>query len=70
MLRSTTERVTAALAVLLALGLLPVLPAGVPVLLAALAAPVVLFLMGRAKGDGMGGADAEDAGATRAEGGR
>ncbi|MFI8433963.1 AzlC family ABC transporter permease [Streptomyces sp. NPDC079020] len=49
MLKSTTERVTAALAVLLALGLLPVLPAGVPVLLSALAAPVVLFLMGRAK---------------------
>jgi len=68
MLKSTTERVTAALAVLLALGLLPVLPAGVPVLLSALAAPVVLFLMGRAKGDGPGGT--EDAGATRAEGGR
>jgi len=47
MLRSTTERVTAGLAVLLALTLLPVLPAGVPVLLSALAAPVVLFLMGR-----------------------
>lgn len=50
MLRSTTERITAALAVLLALGLLPVLPAGVPVLLSALAAPVVLFLMGRGHG--------------------
>ncbi|MGP3634679.1 AzlC family ABC transporter permease [Streptomyces sp. 24-1644] len=49
MLKSTTERVTAALAVLLALGLLPVLPAGLPVLLSALAAPVVLFLMGRRK---------------------
>ncbi|MFI6965958.1 AzlC family ABC transporter permease [Streptomyces sp. NPDC050255] len=49
MLKSTTERVTAALAVVLALGLLPVLPAGVPVLLAALAAPAVLFLMGRDK---------------------
>ncbi|MCD9901703.1 AzlC family ABC transporter permease [Streptomyces sp. MT29] len=47
MLSSTTERVTAGLAVLLALTLLPVLPAGVPVLLSALAAPVVLFLMGR-----------------------
>ncbi|MFD7068126.1 AzlC family ABC transporter permease [Streptomyces sp. NPDC059913] len=46
MLRTTTERVTAGIAVLLALGLLPVLPAGVPVLLAALAAPVVLFLDG------------------------
>ncbi|MER7728283.1 AzlC family ABC transporter permease [Streptomyces sp. NPDC096323] len=51
MLKNTTERVTAALAVLLALGLLPVLPAGVPVLLSALAAPVVLFLTGRGKAD-------------------
>ncbi|MFF2862388.1 AzlC family ABC transporter permease [Streptomyces rubiginosohelvolus] len=49
MLRSITERVTAGLAVVLALTLLPVLPAGVPVLLSALAAPVVLFLMGRTK---------------------
>ncbi|MEV4879506.1 AzlC family ABC transporter permease [Streptomyces cyaneofuscatus] len=49
MLKSSTERVTAGLAVLLALTLLPVLPAGVPVLLSALAAPVVLFLMGRRK---------------------
>lgn len=49
MLKSTTERATAALAVLLALGLLPVLPAGLPVLLSALAAPVVLFLRGRGK---------------------
>lgn len=49
MLRTTKERVTAGLAVLLALGLLPVLPAGVPVLLSALAAPVVLFLTGRGK---------------------
>ncbi|MEU8675003.1 AzlC family ABC transporter permease [Streptomyces sp. NPDC048560] len=47
MLKSTTERVTAGVAVLIALGLLPVLPAGLPVLLSALAAPVVLFLMGR-----------------------
>ncbi len=47
MLKTTTERVTAALAVLLALGLLPVLPAGVPVLLSASAAPLVLFLGGR-----------------------
>ncbi|WUQ25386.1 AzlC family ABC transporter permease [Streptomyces sp. NBC_00236] len=54
MLKSTTERVTAALAVVLALGLLPVLPAGVPVLLAALAAPAVLFLMGRDKTGLMG----------------
>ncbi|MFE6664981.1 AzlC family ABC transporter permease [Streptomyces sp. NPDC057697] len=50
MLKSTAERATAALAVLLALGLLPVLPAGVPVLLSALAAPAVLFLSGRRKG--------------------
>ncbi|MFJ4841403.1 AzlC family ABC transporter permease [Streptomyces sp. NPDC088746] len=47
MLKSTTERVTAGLAVLLVLGLLPVLPAGAPVLVSALAAPVVLFLNGR-----------------------
>lgn len=49
MLKSTMERVTAGVAVLPALGLLPVLPAGVPVLLCALAAPLVLFLMGRGK---------------------
>ncbi|MEV6551413.1 AzlC family ABC transporter permease [Streptomyces sp. NPDC051597] len=48
MLTTATERVTAGLAVLLALGFLPVLPAGAPVLVAALAAPVVLFLKGRA----------------------
>ncbi|WP_326657493.1 AzlC family ABC transporter permease [Streptomyces sp. NBC_00385] len=54
MLKSTTERVTAALAVVLALGLLPVLPGGVPVLLAALAAPAVLFLRGRGR-DGLTG---------------
>ncbi|WP_128976835.1 AzlC family ABC transporter permease [Streptomyces roseicoloratus] len=47
MLRSATERATAALAVLLGLGLLPVLPAGVPVLAAALAAPAVLWFRGR-----------------------
>ncbi|WP_374119353.1 AzlC family ABC transporter permease [Streptomyces sp. RKAG290] len=52
MLKTTTERVTGALAVLLVLGLLPVLPAGVPVLVAALAAPVVLFMRGRGKGPG------------------
>lgn len=46
MLRTATERVVAGLAVLLGLGLLPVLPAGVPVLAAALAAPLVLFLTG------------------------
>ncbi|WP_443080522.1 AzlC family ABC transporter permease [Streptomyces sp. PTD5-9] len=52
MLKSAAERATAALAVLLALGLLPVLPAGVPVLLSALAAPAVLFLWGRGGGPG------------------
>ncbi|MFI2779131.1 AzlC family ABC transporter permease [Streptomyces sp. ALB3] len=49
MLKSTTERVTAGVAVLLVLGLLPVLPAGAPVLVSALAAPVVLFLKGRGR---------------------
>ncbi|MFH9138517.1 AzlC family ABC transporter permease [Streptomyces sp. NPDC017524] len=64
MLKSTVERVTAGLAVLLALTLLPVLPAGVPVLLSALAAPVVLFLRGRTKrGPSLGGP--EDGAATR-----
>ncbi|MER6997484.1 AzlC family ABC transporter permease [Streptomyces sp. NPDC000410] len=47
MLRTTTERVVAGLAVVLGLGLLPVLPAGVPVLVAGLAAPAVLWLEGR-----------------------
>ncbi|MEU1002471.1 AzlC family ABC transporter permease [Streptomyces tibetensis] len=52
MLKTGTERAVAALAVLLGLGLLPVLPAGVPVLLAALAAPLVLWADGRRKGQG------------------
>ncbi|WP_354381450.1 AzlC family ABC transporter permease [Streptomyces sp. PvR034] len=47
MLRSAAERAVALLALVLGLGFLPVLPAGVPVLLAALAAPAVLFLSGR-----------------------
>ena len=47
MLKSATERATAGVAVLLGLGLLPVLPAGVPVLAAALAAPAVLWFQGR-----------------------
>ncbi|MBB4985349.1 MULTISPECIES: AzlC family ABC transporter permease [Streptomyces] len=47
MLKSATERATAGIAVLLGLGLLPVLPAGVPVLAAALAAPAVLWAQGR-----------------------
>ncbi|MEV7080963.1 AzlC family ABC transporter permease [Streptomyces sp. NPDC093516] len=50
MLESGTERAAAGLAVLLGIGLLPVLPAGVPVLLAALAAPVVLWADGRRRG--------------------
>lgn len=48
MLRTRAERAVAGIAVLLGLGLLPVLPGGVPVLAAALAAPLVLFLKGRA----------------------
>ncbi|WP_086563399.1 AzlC family ABC transporter permease [Streptomyces africanus] len=52
MLKTGTERAAAGLAVLLGLGLLPVLPAGVPVLLAALAAPVVLWADGRRRGQG------------------
>ncbi|MEU1851068.1 AzlC family ABC transporter permease [Streptomyces sp. NPDC019990] len=51
MLRTGTERTAAGLAVLLGLGLLPVLPAGVPVLVAALAAPVVLWADGRRRGE-------------------
>lgn len=47
MLRTTDERAVAVLAVFLGLGLLPVLPAGVPVLMAALAAPAVLYVEGR-----------------------
>ncbi|MGQ4431149.1 MULTISPECIES: AzlC family ABC transporter permease [unclassified Streptomyces] len=50
MLTTTTERAVAALAVLLGLGLLPVLPAGVPVLAAALAAPIALYVEGRRHG--------------------
>jgi predicted branched-subunit amino acid permease len=42
MVKGRTERSVAALAVLLGLGCLPLLPAGVPVLIAALAAPLVL----------------------------
>ncbi|WP_327419448.1 AzlC family ABC transporter permease [Streptomyces sp. NBC_01233] len=47
MLKTGTERAVAALALVLGLGFLPVLPAGVPVLIAALAAPVVLWTKGR-----------------------
>ncbi|WP_307814897.1 AzlC family ABC transporter permease [Streptomyces sp. DSM 110735] len=52
MLRTTTERAVAGLAVLLGLGLLPVLPAGVPVLVAALAAPLALLAERRVTGRG------------------
>lgn len=52
MLRTGTERVVAGLAVVLGLGLLPVVPAGVPVLVAALAAPAVLYLKGRRRDEG------------------
>ncbi|QKV92211.1 AzlC family ABC transporter permease [Streptomyces sp. NA02950] len=48
MLRSTLERAVAGLGVLLVLGCQPLLPAGVPVLAAALAAPAVLVVRGRA----------------------
>ncbi|MFE3327238.1 AzlC family ABC transporter permease [Streptomyces sp. NPDC059176] len=47
MLRTATERAVAGLAVVAGLGLLPVLPAGVPVLVAALVAPAVLWAEGR-----------------------
>lgn len=50
MLRTAVDRAAAGLAVVLGLGLLPVLPSGVPVLAAALAAPVVLLLYGRRAG--------------------
>ncbi|MER6530083.1 AzlC family ABC transporter permease [Streptomyces sp. NPDC001508] len=56
MLKSVTERAVAGLAVVLGLGLLPVLPAGVPVLMAALAAPLALFVEGRRGGRTRGGA--------------
>lgn len=60
MLTSAVERATAALAVVLGLATLPVLPAGVPVLVAALAAPAVLVLRGR-RGTGTGTGAAADA---------
>jgi len=54
MLKTTTERAVGGAAVVLGLGLLPVLPAGVPVLVAALAAPAVLYAEGRRKAHGKG----------------
>lgn len=53
MVKGRTERAVAALAVLLGLVCLPLLPAGVPVLAAALAAPFVLAIT-RAKRTGRG----------------
>ena len=50
MLKTVTERAVAGFAVVLGLGLLPVRPAGVPVLAAALAAPAVLWAEGRRRG--------------------
>lgn len=50
MLKSATERAAAGLAVVPGVGLLPVLPAGVPVLVAALAAPAVFWAKGRRDG--------------------
>lgn len=74
MLRGAVERAVAVVAVVLGLGLLPVLPAGVPVLVAGLAAPLVLYVQGRrGSGDASGGrtaensADADAAGARRGE---
>jgi predicted branched-subunit amino acid permease len=52
MVKGRTERAVAGLAVLLALAGLPLLPAGVPVLVAALAAPLVLAAGPRNRGDG------------------
>ena len=60
MLKTTKERAVAALAVVLGLGLLPVLPAGAPVLVAALAAPAVLCLEGRRRGRSRDDAQGED----------
>ncbi|MFJ8649730.1 AzlC family ABC transporter permease [Streptomyces sp. NPDC093546] len=58
MLRTATERAVAGLAVVLGLVSLPLLPAGVPVLVAALAAPAVLWFRGRrAIGDGPQGVE-------------
>ncbi|MFF4535916.1 AzlC family ABC transporter permease [Streptomyces aureus] len=64
MLKTTTERAVAGIAVLLGLGLLPVLPAGVPVLVAALAAPAVLYVTGRRRAVAAPGAVADGPDAT------
>ncbi|CAM5628397.1 Branched-chain amino acid ABC transporter permease OS=Streptomyces fumanus OX=67302 GN=GCM10018772_37320 PE=3 SV=1 [Streptomyces fumanus] len=52
MLTGAVERLVAGLAVVLGVGLLPVLPAGLPVLVAALAAPAVLWARGHRAGKG------------------
>ncbi|HZX39241.1 MAG TPA: AzlC family ABC transporter permease [Streptomyces sp.] len=68
MLRTTTERAVAGLAVVLGLVFLPVLPAGVPVLVAALAAPAVLWFKGRSIARGSNADRAKAAKADRAKG--
>ncbi|AKH85193.1 branched-chain amino acid ABC transporter permease [Streptomyces sp. CNQ-509] len=74
MLTGTVERATALVAVALVLGTLPELPPGTPVLVAALAGPLVLALhgrrtRGRAPGDPPDGTDRTDgADAREAEG--
>jgi predicted branched-subunit amino acid permease len=61
MLRAPAERATAAVAVGVAVACLPLLPAGAPVLAAALAAPLVLLVGSRLPGrDGGTGRDAEE----------
>ncbi|MFF3766868.1 AzlC family ABC transporter permease [Streptomyces sp. NPDC001922] len=65
MLRGTAERAVAGAAVVIALVCHPLLPAGVPVLMAALAAPVVLAVRGRRA---PGGADGETAEGTAEDG--
>ncbi|WP_374215207.1 AzlC family ABC transporter permease [Streptomyces sp. NEAU-Y11] len=61
MLRSSPERAVAGLGVLLVLVCQPVLPAGVPVLAAALAAPVVLAVHGRTARGKDGRQDSQEA---------
>lgn len=71
MLRTASERIVAGIAVVLGLGLLPVLPAGVPVLVAALAAPAVVWFEGRrieGRGEGLDEGLGEGVGQDRAEG--
>ncbi|MFF6784081.1 AzlC family ABC transporter permease [Streptomyces sp. NPDC012510] len=67
MLRTTAERAVAGIAVVLGLGLLPVLPAGVPVLVAAAAAPLVLWAEGRRVAGGRPAGRPEDGPENRPE---